>query len=224
MYIVLVDAEKTRQLEKLEDTVARLEMTVRGLLQSLPHPIPSTPSATPAPLPSAALPPHSLPFTPQPPSHSPPRPLAPLPSTTPQPPQHSPPRPAVTPQPLQRPPPSGRQLSSDIIHKSVLSSVSDVVQSNPDLVGKEGKMGTMAVILAREAFFGEEVMGMCTAKGYGDKPGLPLKELMALKQEMRNLYPQYTHTNVAFEDKWLKCLEAISQTCKHVRTKQAKKH
>ena len=35
-----------------------------------------------------------------------------------------------------------------------------------DLVGKEGKITTSAVALAREAFFWE-VMVQCTAKGYG---------------------------------------------------------
>ena len=49
------------------------------------------------------------------------------------------------------------------------------------LVGKE-KMATLAVALAREAFYGEEVMAQCTAKGYGGKPGLLQQELMALKE------------------------------------------
>ena len=35
----------------------------------------------------------------------------------------------------------------------------------------------MASVLAREAYFGEEVMALCTAQGYGDKPGLPCAEL-----------------------------------------------
>ena len=47
-----------------------------------------------------------------------------------------------------------------------------MVHNNADLVGKEGKMTTLAVALAREALFGEEVMAQCTAKGYGGKPGL----------------------------------------------------
>ena len=78
--------------------------------------------------------------------------------------------------------------------------MSDVVQANSDLLGKEGKMGTMAVLLARESFFGEEVMYKCTAKGYGDKPGLPMAELMALKEELRKLYPNYCNNNIIFEE------------------------
>ena len=84
-------------------------------------------------------------------------------------------------------------------------------------------MGTMAVILAREVYFGEEVMGQCTAKGYGDKPGLPIQELKALKEDIRKLYPQYLNNAVAFEEKWSKCLEAISQACKRAGKKKAKK-
>ena len=84
-------------------------------------------------------------------------------------------------------------------------------------------MPTMAMTLAREVYFGEEVMGRCTAKGYGNKPGLPIQELKALKEDMRNLYPQYLNNAVAFEEKWTKCLDSISQACKRARKKQAKK-
>ena len=111
-------------------------------------------------------------------------------------------------------------LSSAAINKSALSSLRDV-ECNSDFLGKESKMGTMAVILAREVYFGEEVMGQCTAKGYGDKLGLPIQELMALKEDMRKLYPQYLNSAVAFEEKWTKCLEAISQACKRARKKQS---
>ena len=48
-----------------------------------------------------------------------------------------------------------------------------MVHTNADLVGKDGKMTTLAVVLAREVFFGEEVLAQCTAKGCGGKPGLP---------------------------------------------------
>ena len=65
--------------------------------------------------------------------------------------------------------------------------MSDVVKDNADLLQNEGKMTTMVVVLAREAFFGEEVMLQCTTKGYGELPGLPLAELMQLK-EIRKLY------------------------------------
>ena len=114
----------------------------------------------------------------------------------------------------------GGGLSSAAINNSALSSLREVVECNSDLLGKESKMGTMAVTLAREVYLGEEVMGRCTANGYGDKPGLPIQELKALEQDIRNLYPQYLNSALAFEEKWGKCREAISQACKRARKKQ----
>lgn len=61
-------------------------------------------------------------------------------------------------------------------------------------------MRTMALALAREAFFGEEVMIQCTVQGWGDTPGLPHKELMGLKEELRKLYPIYWNNPLAFEE------------------------
>ena len=78
----------------------------------------------------------------------------------------------------------------------------------------------MALVLAREAYFGESVLAQCTPQGYADKPELPLDELMALKEELRKLYPNYWNNPLAFEERWLKCLETISQACKRMRAKQ----
>jgi hypothetical protein len=89
--------------------------------------------------------------------------------------------------------------------------VSTIVHNNADLVGKEGKVTTLAVALASDAFFGEEVMAQCTAKGYGNKPGLPQQELMALKEEIRRLFPSCWNCPLVFEEKWNKCSEQISQ-------------
>ena len=85
------------------------------------------------------------------------------------------------------------RLPSSMINKTSLSSVSDVVKENTDLLRRR-KMGTMAVALVREAFFGKDVMRQCTAKGYGEKPGLPLTELMELKEEMCKLYLHFLHS------------------------------
>ena len=81
----------------------------------------------------------------------------------------------------------------------------------------------MAVVLAREAFFGEEVMRQCTAKGYGDKPGLPLAELMQLKEEIRKCYPHFVPSQAEFEEKWVKICDALRQVCKRMRRKAEKK-
>lgn len=131
-------------------------------------------------------------FTPQPPRH-----VAPTLQATPPPPRHNPPTlfqspgagpsgvvhtapqlpPAAPPQKRRAPLCSANKLPSSTIDKSALSSVSSVVQANVDLLGVESKITTMASVLAREAYFGEEVMALCTAQGYGDKPGLPCAEL-----------------------------------------------
>ena len=83
-------------------------------------------------------------------------------------------------------------------------------------------MTMLAVALAREAFFGEEVVAQCSAKGYGGKPGLPHKEMMLLKEEVLRLYPNYLNSPHMFEEKWNKCSEQISQACNRIRAKRRK--
>ena len=100
--------------------------------------------------------------------------------------------------------------------------MADVVKENAELLRYEGKMGTMAGILAKEAFFGEDVMLQCTAKGYGDKPGLPGAELLQLKDQMQKLYPHFMHSPAEFEEKWVKICDALSQACKRLRRKAGK--
>ena len=47
---------------------------------------------------------------------------------------------------------------------------------------------------------------------------------MDLKEEIRKHYPNYWNNNVAFEEKWSKCLEAISAACKRIRSKMARQN
>ena len=53
------------------------------------------------------------------------------------------------------------------------------------------KIGTLSVKLAKDAFFGEEIMSQCIVAGTRDLPGLPSAELSDLKQILFLLYPQY---------------------------------
>lgn len=222
------DAEKSKKIKELEAAVARLESALHVQNHSLPPPIPPKglpPSPPRETLSIDSVGPH---HTPQPPNHRPPLPYTPKPlrqlqtqaCSTPQPPQHPPPEFS---QGLPSTSQQTSRLPSSAINKKSLLSVTTVVQNNAELITKEGKMGTIAVALARDSFFGEDVMARCTARGYGDKPGLPLDELMSLKEEVRKLYPNYWNNPVAFEEKWSKCLEAISQACKRIRHKNAKK-
>ena len=50
------------------------------------------------------------------------------------------------------------------------------LDGNREIVGKEMKSASLAAILARDVYFGEDVMIQCTSHGYKEKPGLPLRE------------------------------------------------
>ena len=47
-------------------------------------------------------------------------------------------------------------------------------------------MSTLTQLLAKESFFGEDVMVQCTTYGYGGNPGLPKKELDELKETIEH--------------------------------------
>ena len=119
--------------------------------------------------------------------------------------------------------PSISRLPSTAIDKSKLQPSAVTKNKYADLVGKEGKVGTLALFLARESYFGDEVMSQCTAHGQGDKPGLPFNELMQLKEDIRDSLPQKWNSPQEIELLWMKCTEAISQGCKRARAKLQKK-
>ena len=91
-----------------------------------------------------------------------------------------------------------------------------VVSRYIKLAGKESTAGKFTCKLARESFFGTEVMKRCTCNGHGDKPGLPKAELLELKETVRHQFPKYTGTH-EFEIVWANCQTAISQSCKRLR-------
>ena len=81
----------------------------------------------------------------------------------------------------------------------------------------EAKAPTLAMKLAKEAVFGDEVMMRCTPVGGRAFPGLPIAELQLLKQTMFNKFPQYWQTPYEFEGLWSECMASIGQACKHLR-------
>ena len=107
-------------------------------------------------------------------------------------------------------------LSSNEITKAKLIPPLHVISSNRHLT-TEAKVSTLAVRLARESFFGEDVLRRCTVSGHRDLPGLPLKELNELKQTIFNCFPCFWKTPVEFEGLWAKCAEAIGQAAKGAR-------
>ena len=60
---------------------------------------------------------------------------------------------------------------------------------SPKLKG-EVKAPTLAMKLAKEAIFGDDVMKKRIPVGGRDLPGLPIPELQILKQAMFNKFPQ----------------------------------
>lgn len=143
--------------------------------QHLPPTLQETPppSRRPPPPSSGVSNPATLGFTPQPPSHLPPTLQAtpPPPRHRPSPRHHPPPlfpspgagpsaslHPVAPGQKHRAPMSSVGKLSSSSTDKSALSSVNSVVQANLDLLGQEAKIPIMARILARDVYFGEQVM------------------------------------------------------------------
>ena len=54
------------------------------------------------------------------------------------------------------------------------------------------KASTLAVKLAKEAFFGDNVLVRCTVAGSREFPGLPHKEMQELKGVMLRQFPQFS--------------------------------
>ena len=81
------------------------------------------------------------------------------------------------------------------------------------------KASTLAVKLAKEAFFGDNVLVRCTVAGGREFPGLPQKEMQELKGVMLRQFPQFWQAPVQFELTWKDCCESIGQACKRLRDK-----
>ena len=77
--------------------------------------------------------------------------------------------------------------------------------------------GTLAMKLARESFFGDQVLLQCTVMGNREYPALPMTELAELKQLVFSLFPQYWGNAVEFETTWKRCTDAIGQACARLK-------
>ena len=75
----------------------------------------------------------------------------------------------------------------------------------------------LAVKLARESFFGIEIIQKCTVMEHGPYPTFPNTELKELKQTLFSLFPQFWSNPVDFESLWKDCAEAIGQSCERLR-------
>ena len=107
-------------------------------------------------------------------------------------------------------------LPSSAINKEKLKAPVLVIKQHPKLRG-DSKAGTLAVKLAREAIFGDDVLAKCTPGGSGELPALPNDELNLLKEEMFEQFSQYWSNPVEFEAVWSICFNAVGQACKRLR-------
>lgn len=78
-------------------------------------------------------------------------------------------------------------------------------------------MSRLAVKLARESFFGKDIMGSCTPHGKSNQDSLPRTKLLDLKRYLIRLFP--TLNSADFEGYWKTCLTSIGQACKAIRNK-----
>ena len=79
----------------------------------------------------------------------------------------------------------------------------------------ESKISILGVKLARESFFGEDVLAQCTVMGFG--------KLNELKQTLFSLFPRYWSNPVDFVSVWKDCSESLGQVCKRLRLDREQK-
>ena len=96
-------------------------------------------------------------------------------------------------------------VPSSAIDMSKLVPISVILCKFPKL-RCDSKVGTLAVKLAREAMFGDDVMVKCTVMGEQELPGLPAAELFKLK---RVLFPKLWTSKQEFEPLWKGCVDAM---------------
>ena len=111
-------------------------------------------------------------------------------------------------------------LPSSEIKKENLLSSDIVIKKYPKL---RHSFGQLAVKLAKESFFGEDVLIRCTVMGCRTFPSLPLQELNQLKQTIFSLYSMFWSNPSEFESKvWSQCVNSVDQLCKRLRNDQQK--
>ena len=78
-------------------------------------------------------------------------------------------------------------------------------------------MGELATKLARESFFGKELMRTSTVMGFKDLQALPADRVHALKETIMSVCPDYHSNPHGFEGVWRKCIDAINHACSKLR-------
>ena len=81
------------------------------------------------------------------------------------------------------------EMSATEISKEKLKTIAETLQKFSSLC-TESKIGVLAVILAREAIFGDDVLRRCTPSGWCNMPALPQAELNLLKCTLFEQFPR----------------------------------
>lgn len=97
----------------------------------------------------------------------------------------------------------------DIQH---LTPTSNIIEQYGNLVYK-GEDGLLALTLARDAVFGQEVMAQCIPLGTKNKKALPQKDLSLIKQAIFQLHHDMWLELEKFEPTWKTCHISIQQGC-----------
>ena len=85
------------------------------------------------------------------------------------------------------------------------------------------RASTLAVKLAHESVFGEDIMLHSTvAGGRGGFSALPFQELMQINSFLLQKFLNLTAAE--FEVVWIDCVEAIGKACKRAREQRKKNH
>ena len=111
-------------------------------------------------------------------------------------------------------------MSSTEVDRRKLKSVEEVLQSNAH-IRFESKISLLTIKLAREAYFGDDVLRRCTPRGWQNMPALPHRDLNELKMTVFQLFPSYWTKSECFEKTWMTAQEALAQACKRLRKKDA---
>ena len=100
-------------------------------------------------------------------------------------------------------------------NKTVLLSPEAIIARYPRLLTLS-KIGTLSVKLAKESYFGIELMSTCTVYGCRGKPALPKEILMKMKSFLLQ-YFNCTKCPEDFEVHWRYCVDAINHACNSMR-------
>jgi hypothetical protein len=102
--------------------------------------------------------------------------------------------------------------------ESSLITPETVIQKYPKYLNT-ANMTRLAVKLAREAYFGTQLMKKSTVYGCTNKPPLPKEDVENLKKFLFSLFPEMRQCPWEFEEKWKRCTDAINHACAILRNK-----